>query len=227
MAFPVNVGSVKERPGSWLPRLSEVSERLAEEWQSARRPREQGDAPPTPQDMRASDGDRDRVAQILNEAFADGRLGMPEFEERLEATYQARTLGELAGITLDLLPESEQPFRLDDGRPLTAIFRKEHRDGRWVVPAEMAVTAVFGTTTLDLHDAILQSHRVVINATLLMGTLQICVPEGVEVYRVTKEKTVRLTRQQTMPDCPVIEVHTTTSLGEVKVKEPPKRKRRR
>ncbi|MGW4472302.1 DUF1707 SHOCT-like domain-containing protein [Nonomuraea sp. NPDC004354] len=208
----------------WLPRLQEVGERLAEEFVSARRPK--STEGPRPHELRASDDDRDRVAQVLNEAVADGRLGMDEFEERLTALYNTRTLGELAALTADLLPDAEQPFRLD-GRPVSAIFKQEQREGRWVVPAELPVTAMFGTTKLDLRDAIMQNRRVVINATLMFGGLEIHVPEGVEVIRVTKDKTVRLTREQADPDCPVIEVRTSNFLGEVKVKEPPKRKRRR
>ncbi|MDF5754718.1 DUF1707 domain-containing protein [Spongiactinospora sp. TRM90649] len=222
-----------ERPGAWLPRLTEVGERLAEEWQAARRAREGASAPAErsrdatgPHAMRASDADRERIAEVLREAVSDGRLGMAEFEERLERVFKARTLGDLAGITEDLLPPEQQPLRLDGGQ-VSAIFKKEHREGRWVVPAELPVTAMFGTTKLDLRDAIMQSRRVVINATLVFGGLEIHVPEGVEVIRVSKDKTVKLTRQPVEPDSPVIEVRTSNFLGEVKVKEPPKRRRGR
>ncbi|TGB13024.1 DUF1707 domain-containing protein [Streptomyces sp. MZ04] len=53
-------------------------------------------------DLRASDADRERVAEQLRDAMAEGRLDMTEFEERLDATYKARTYGELAPITRDL-----------------------------------------------------------------------------------------------------------------------------
>lgn len=53
-------------------------------------------------DLRASDADRERVAEVLRDALAEGRLDMAEFEERLEHTYRARTYGELAPITRDL-----------------------------------------------------------------------------------------------------------------------------
>ncbi|GAA3147737.1 hypothetical protein GCM10017687_76150 [Streptomyces echinatus] len=53
-------------------------------------------------DLRASDADRDRVAEILRDALAEGRLDMEEFEERLESAYRARTYGELAPLTRDL-----------------------------------------------------------------------------------------------------------------------------
>jgi len=208
-----------------LPRLQEVGERLAEEWVSARRPAGQ-EGTPQPHELRASDADRERVVQVLQDAHADGRLMLDELEERLTTVYAARTLGELADVTVDLLPTDEQPLNLDGG-PVSAIFKKQQRGGRWVVPAELAVTAMFGTTKLDLRDAILQNRRIIINATLVFGGLEIHVPEGLEVIRVTKDKTVRLTKQPTEPDAPVVEVHTTNFAGEVKVKEPPRRKRRR
>ncbi|MEU7910437.1 DUF1707 SHOCT-like domain-containing protein [Microbispora bryophytorum] len=53
-------------------------------------------------EMRASDGDRDRVAAALREHVAEGRLTIDEFNERLEQVYQSRTYGELATLTSDL-----------------------------------------------------------------------------------------------------------------------------
>lgn len=53
-------------------------------------------------EMRASDGDRDKVAGELREHAAQGRLTMEEFSERLELVYQSRTYGELQKITADL-----------------------------------------------------------------------------------------------------------------------------
>lgn len=53
-------------------------------------------------EMRASDADRDRVAAILREHTAQGRITMEEFNERLESLYQSRTYGELAKLTVDL-----------------------------------------------------------------------------------------------------------------------------
>ncbi|MEV4289123.1 DUF1707 domain-containing protein [Nonomuraea bangladeshensis] len=216
---------MNERAGSWLPKLQEVGERLAEEFVSARRPPAAAGLP-APSELRASDADRERIAQVLQDAHADGRITLEELEERLGVLYSARTLGDLAGLTADLLPADQQPLNLD-GRPVSAIFKQERRGGRWVVPAELTVTAMFGTTKLDLRDAILQNSRVVINATLVFGGLEIQVPEDLEVIRVAKGKTVRLNKQPTEPGAPVVEVRTTNFAGEVKVKEPPRRKRRR
>ncbi|MFC4010785.1 DUF1707 domain-containing protein [Nonomuraea purpurea] len=53
-------------------------------------------------EMRASDSDRDRVAAVLREHTAQGRITMDEFNERLEQLYKSKTYGELARLTADL-----------------------------------------------------------------------------------------------------------------------------
>src|SRR5215468_2934905 len=52
--------------------------------------------------LRASDADRERVANVLREAAGDGRLTMDELDERLDAVYAAKTYAELEPITHDL-----------------------------------------------------------------------------------------------------------------------------
>jgi hypothetical protein len=56
--------------------------------------------------IRTSDGERDRVAQLLQEHFAQGRLDHEEFTDRLSRAYKARTVDELAAVTRDL-PERD------------------------------------------------------------------------------------------------------------------------
>lgn len=52
--------------------------------------------------MRASDQDRDKVAELLRDAYAIGRLSRDEFDERSVAAFSARTYGELRDLTADL-----------------------------------------------------------------------------------------------------------------------------
>ena len=51
---------------------------------------------------RASDADRDRTAAALPEHLAAGRLTIEEFDQRLDQTYAAKTLGELNVLMADL-----------------------------------------------------------------------------------------------------------------------------
>jgi hypothetical protein len=59
-------------------------------------------------DHRASDAERDAAADRLRVAAGDGRLDPDELEQRLEAAYGARTVGELTELTRDL-PEHGAP----------------------------------------------------------------------------------------------------------------------
>lgn len=52
--------------------------------------------------LRASDSDRERVADRLREATGEGRLLAEELEERLGAALKARTYGELDVLVADL-----------------------------------------------------------------------------------------------------------------------------
>ncbi|MCH6163568.1 DUF1707 SHOCT-like domain-containing protein [Streptomyces marispadix] len=67
-------------------------------------------------EMRASDAERERVAEVLRDALAEGRLGMDEFQERLDSTYQARTRGELVPLVRDL-PYHDSPDTDGDANP--------------------------------------------------------------------------------------------------------------
>jgi hypothetical protein len=178
---------------------------------------------PAPRDLRASDADRERVVALLTEAASDGRLTLGEHSERAERAYSARTLGELAELTADLAVPSDQPIRLDGRKPIAGIFGKERRDGRWVVPERLAVTAIFGEVVLDLREAVLQSRRITLHATVLGGTLQLIVPDAVAVEVTGGGATGRRSNPgatQPPPDRPVIEVRAITFGGRVKVVRP-------
>jgi Domain of unknown function (DUF1707) len=53
-------------------------------------------------ELRASDAERAATVELLERAHGEGRLTMPEFEERAAAAYAARTRRELAKLTADL-----------------------------------------------------------------------------------------------------------------------------
>ena len=178
---------------------------------------------------------------MLSEAAGDGRLSLSEHAERSEQALTAQTLGELARLTSDLALPSGQPIRLYPRRAVTALFARERRQGRWVVPDSFPVTAFFGDVTLDLRDAILPSHRVTIHVTAIAGQVRLIVPEGIAVempgHAVLGVRSVRGAKpgrgrtrpaEQVQPKG-VIEVRTTTIGGSVKavVVRPPRRPRRR
>jgi hypothetical protein len=52
--------------------------------------------------LRASDDDRDRTAALLREHHALGRLNPDEFNDRLDKTFAATTVGDLEALLSDL-----------------------------------------------------------------------------------------------------------------------------
>ncbi|SHN42437.1 DUF1707 SHOCT-like domain-containing protein [Cryptosporangium aurantiacum] len=62
--------------------------------------------------LRASDSDRQRVADLLRQHTSDGRLTIEEYEQRVDAAYSARTVAELRPLLADL------PVALDEVLPL-------------------------------------------------------------------------------------------------------------
>ncbi|WP_407675397.1 DUF1707 SHOCT-like domain-containing protein [Peterkaempfera griseoplana] len=147
-------------------------------------------------ELRASDADRERVADVLRDAFADGRLDVDEHAERIEAAYAAKTLGELEPLTRDLpahpAPPVPRPAAAPAGPPLpparsysphaVAVFGGAVRKGRWRVGAHLKAVAVFGGVELDLTDAVFESPEVLIDVTSVFGGVTIKVPENVSLH---------------------------------------------
>jgi hypothetical protein len=162
---------------------------------------ERSDVPATA-DLRASDADREQVAERLRDALAEGRLDMEEFGERLEATYKARTYRELAPLTRDLpgagvaapvslvkepLPEGAVDWTARiGGREATStwgvgVMSGFQRKGRWTAPRRFNCFAFWGGGEIDLREANFEDREVVVNCVAIMGGMNVVVPPGVEV----------------------------------------------
>jgi hypothetical protein len=161
--------------------------------------------------MRASDADRERVADLLRDAYAEGRLSPIEHEERLSAAYQAATYGDLVPVLHDLpvppgtlaVPESRgvdlvrtssgasgattsglvvRPERAGEGEATAvAVFGGFERSGAWIVRPELTAVAIFGGGEMDFTEAVLTSHETVLTITAIFGGVDITVPDGMAV----------------------------------------------
>jgi len=108
--------------------------------------------------IRASDADRDRAATALREHLAAGRLTIEEFEERLNQTFAAKTLGDIDRVLADLpgtgldRPEDAAPGEPAAGPPLPEhpVYGTAERSGDRYDPAWrpvwrpwLTITAIF------------------------------------------------------------------------------------
>ncbi len=204
--------------------------------------------------MRASDADREKVAGILRDAYAEGRLTAVEHEDRLSETYRATTYGELVPVLRDLpvppgtlaVPASRgvemtpPAGHADTGlrifsdatgqadNSLVAIFGAFERKGQWTVPAELTAACVFGGGELDFTEAILTSQQTTITATCIFGGLEITVPEGMAVRceAVGIFGGSQAPTDPTPPGAPLLVIKGAAIFGGIEVKRAKRPKRR-
>ncbi|MYU25383.1 DUF1707 and DUF2154 domain-containing protein [Streptomyces sp. SID8352] len=151
---------------------------------------------PTVGELRASDADRDRIAEMLREALAEGRLTAEEHAERVEGVLATKTVGELDVFVRDL-PVAHTgrpaPAPASPGRPhpgaipqapdenVVAVFSSAVRRGRWRASRRIHAYAVFGSVEIDLSEALFDYQHVVIKAFSVFGSVEVRVPENVSL----------------------------------------------
>lgn len=158
---------------------------------------QQTDSTARPTALRASDADRDRAADILREALAEGRLTADEHAERVDGVYRAKTVDELEPFVHDLprpaggrprpaaAPPPDRPtmgtMPATPDESLVAVFSTSTRRGRWKVARRTHAVAVFGTVTIDLSEALFEHQQVLIKALSVFGSIEILIPENVSL----------------------------------------------
>ena len=189
-------------------------------------------APPVAE-LRASDADRDRIADILREALAEGRLTADEHAERVEGVLTAKTVGELEVFIRDLPAAHERraapaytpaPNRPTDAIPhdpddnVVAVFSAAVRKGRWRAGRRIHAYAIFGSVEIDLSEAIFEYRQVVIKALSVFGNVEVRVPENVSL-RGTGGGVLGNFEVDTLdsvePDAPVVYVDGWAVLGNI------------
>lgn len=119
---------------------------------------------------------RDATVARLRDAFAAGRLSVPDLERRLERAEYAKNLAELRELTRDL----DAPGDTWEQR-ITAVCSGTSRRGAWAVPRVLRVRAILGGATLDFRKAQLQPGVTEVECTSVLGGVRIVVPEGLRV----------------------------------------------
>jgi hypothetical protein len=139
---------------------------------------------PDPSMLRVSDADRHQVAELLREAAGEGRIDLDELDERLEATFAAKTYADLVPITVDLpvqpASQSAPPARRTTPAATTyetslGLLGSASRKGAWLVPERHTAFAMMGAVELDLREATFAAREVTIVATTVMGSVDIVV----------------------------------------------------
>ena len=98
-----------------------------------------------PSILRAGDRDRERTADLLAQALAQGYLGMAEFDARLQQVYDAHATPDLHQLTADL-PVAE--LRRTDPRRIAARRAAARRGVRVHLAGYLAMVVIVLTVWL-------------------------------------------------------------------------------
>src|SRR4051794_3117028 len=165
-------------------------------------------------DVRASDSEREAAVDHLREAAVEGRLTLEELADRSEAANRAVTRGQLARLTADL-PAPLPAVALAPYKGSTMGDVK--RAGTWIGPGKRRYRWWLGNIQLDRREARMGAAEVHIHAWTPFGTIDLRVPEGVEV-----DVRARGRRQQDapviMPGAPRIVLTGGSRLGVVRIR---------
>jgi hypothetical protein len=140
-----------------------------------------------PRRLRASDAEREQVAELLARAMAQGMLEVEELDTRSARARDAKTLGELEAITADLplaaSPGSgERPSAAltgtDDVVELRGTLSSLKRQGDWRVPRRLVLRRRLGSVELDFSDAEIAYPVVEIELDIAGGSVEMRLPEG-------------------------------------------------
>ncbi|MEU4575410.1 DUF1707 domain-containing protein [Nonomuraea sp. ATR24] len=152
-------------------------------------------------EVRASDHDRERVAEMLRVAVSEGRISLEELNDRVDRTYSARTLGELDDVVADLphpgppsaavAATAALPAPVGGALQLHTTSGKLAQVGRWSVPAYLSAKAGrWGKVRVDFTraDCPHREVRLDIEITSWFGDITVVVPRG---WIVRDEEVVR------------------------------------
>jgi len=178
-----------------------------------------------PPAIRASDAEREATVVRLREAMAEGRLTLDDFSQRTDTALSALTRDQLAEVVADLPAHPHHAATAFPAPWVVGVMGSAHRRGRWRVGHELHAVSIMGGCKIDLREAIIDSPVIAIDALAIMGTVEVIVPEGVEVdlegTAIMGSKTLRMGGAPPRLGAPLVRITGLALLGEIKVRNQP------
>lgn len=192
---------------------------------------------------------RDAVARLCM-AQASGFLSVETFEERYALLREATSVATLEALVADLALDDVTPLPLAPA-PITdryaaitgyttrsvavaaaesiripAVFGSAERSGSWTVPEHIEVMVKMGEVKLDFRDAVFSTDTVVIDLSVLAGSLKIILPPGTQIENECEEFMSSSTHpkprgKRAEPNGILVILRGRVWLGELSIKERP------
>lgn len=139
---------------------------------------------------------REETVDKLIVNYSHAIISAEAFERRLDEAMATESHQQLVNLVADLPLEADPKYdaqkersftpnysagQAEDDDRLISILGSNVRKGQWVVPKKITVIDVVGSATLDFTDAIFQHQFVEVKVVNVLGSLDIYVPENVNV----------------------------------------------
>jgi len=139
---------------------------------------------------------REETIDKLIVNYSHAVISAEAFERRLDDATDSESHQELVALVADLPLEADSQYtRYKDTQlgpnyraasdesddRIVSILSSEERRGQWVVPRHLRVIGVLSSVVLDFTDAVFEHQHVVIQVTDVLGSVEILVPENVNV----------------------------------------------
>jgi Domain of unknown function (DUF1707)/Cell wall-active antibiotics response 4TMS YvqF len=155
----------------------------------------------------------------------EGYLTLEDFSQRVARALAAQTRGELAELTQDLPTRPASPARPLPERMVSTmvVLSGVERTGLWRIAETSSLLVVLGSCKLDLRRATIAASLTTIYVRVVLGSLEVIVPHGVEVEleasSVLSSKTLRVTGPTPVGEPPRIVITGVVVAGSLTVRD--------
>ena len=179
--------------------------------------------------IRASDAERDATVIRLRDAMAEGRLTLDDFSERTDTALTALTREQLSAVVADL-PTAAAPAAIVAQTAgwdpwVVGIMGSAKRTGRWRVGHQLHAVSLMGDCKIDLREAIIDSSVITVDALAIMGSVEVIVPQGVEVdfggVAIMGSKEMNMGGPPAPYGAPIVRITGLALMGTIKVRNQP------
>lgn len=119
------------------------------------------------------------MVDLLQMRFADDSLSLEEYERRVAAAYQARTVGELDALVVDLT--NQVSTAVPEYDRIVTILSNNERSNSTPVARRLDIVCVMGNVELDLSSSTFAPGLTEIDISSTFGNVEITVPLGIRV----------------------------------------------
>ncbi len=124
---------------------------------------------------------RQAVIDVLKDRFARGEIELAEYERRVAAAAETRSVSDLAALVSDLTRRAAPPGLPETRQQFVTVMSSREQRGDWLQADTVVVYALMGSVSLDFTQVRPGDRPVVVEVRCMMTEVSLAVPAGMPV----------------------------------------------